>query len=135
MQPIFIEVAAAGELENAVAEVARRGGQALVVRGDGLFQSNLVRMMSAALRHALPTFVGGRDYLQAGALLSYHRSPTETWRLFVVLIDKILRGAKPANLPIEPPTKFDLEINLKTAKALGITIPQSLLLRADEVIQ
>jgi ABC-type uncharacterized transport system substrate-binding protein len=131
MQPIFIEVTVASELENAVAEVARRRGQALVVRGDGLFQSNLVRIMGAALRHALPTFVGGRDYLRAGALLSYHRNPMETWRLFIVLIDKILRGAKPADLPIKPPTKFDLEINLKTARALGITIPQSLRVQAD----
>ena len=135
LQPIFIEVTTAGELENAVAEVARRGGQALVVRADILFYPNRVTIMSAALRHALPTFVGGRFYLDAGGLLSYAPDPTEQPRRFIALVDKILRGSKPADLPVEQPTKFLLEINLKTAKALRLTIPQSLLLRADEVIQ
>ncbi len=135
MRPIFIEVTTAGELENAVAEVARRGGQALVVRAGLLFYPNRVTIMSAALRHALPTFVGGRPYLDAGGLLSYSPDPTEQTRRFFAIIDKILRGSKPADLPVEQPTKFLLEINLKTAKALGLTIPQSVLLRADDVIQ
>jgi putative ABC transport system substrate-binding protein len=135
MQAIFIEVAAASELDNAVAELARRGSQALVVRADGLFNANRGTIMRAALRHGLPTFVGGRYYVEAGGLLSYALDDTEHRRRFVVLIDKILRGAKPADLPVEQPTKFELVINRNTAKALGLTIPQSLLLRADEVIQ
>ena len=135
IQRIMIEVTTASELENAVAEVARRGGQALVIPSDGLFESNRITIMRAALHHTLPTFVEGRDYLEAGALLSYARSGTEAIRQFLTLIDKILRGEKPADLPVQEPTRFELLINWKTAKALHITIPQSLLLRADDVIQ
>ena len=135
MRPIFIEVTATGELENAIAEVARRGGQALVVRPDLVFYINREAIMRAAVRNALPTFVAGRHFLEAGALLSYSIDPAEQNRRFLVLVDKILRGTKPADLPVEQPSRFLLEINLKTAKALAITIPQSLLLRADAVIQ
>ena len=90
---------------------------------------------NGALKHALPTIVETREMLEEGALLSYAYSQAERNRRYATFIDKILRGAKPADLPIEQPTQFMLGINLKTAKALGVTIPQSLLLRADEVIQ
>ena len=135
LQPIVIEVAAAGELESAIAEMARRRAQALLVPGDGLFIDNRVPLMSAALRYALPTVTVGRDMVEAGALVSYAASDAEQDQRYAAFVDRILRGAKPADLPIEQPTKFELVINLKTAKALGITIPQSLILRADEVIQ
>ena len=135
MQPLFIDVAVASELENAFAELARRRAQALVVPEDNLFISNSVWIMRAAVRHALPTMVGIRDMVEDGGLVSYTFSTAERSRRFAYFIDKILRGAKPADLPIERPTKFELLINLKTAKALGIMIPQSLLRRADEVIQ
>jgi len=135
LQPIFIDVASPDELENAVAEVARRRGQVLVVVEDSLFLSYKVPIMRAALRYALPVIVEGRELLEAGGLLSYEVSERERTRRVAALLDKILRGAKPADLPIEQPTKFELVINLKTAKALGITVPQSLLVRADEVIQ
>ena len=135
LSPIFIEVAAAGELENAIAEVARRGAQALVIRADLWSVAKHDAVMRAALKHALPTVVGGRDFLEAGALLSYTLDEADhTGRLFR-LLDKVLRGAKPADLPVEQPTKFQLGINLKTAKALGVSVPRSLLLRADEVIR
>jgi putative ABC transport system substrate-binding protein len=134
LQPIIIEVAAAGELENAIAEMARQRAQALFVHIDALFIANRGPLMSAALRHALPTFAAGTEMLEAGALVSYSGSD-EGGRRYAALIDKILRGAKPADLPIEQPTKFELVINLKAAKALGITVPQTLLLRADEVIR
>ncbi len=134
MQPIFVNVAAASELENAVAEAARRGSQALDVARDSLFSTNGVLIMQAALRHALPTSVGDRDLLQDGALLSLSIDEDETAHAMAYFLDKILRGAKPADLPVQQPTKFLLGINLKTAKALGLTIPQSLLVRADEVI-
>ncbi len=134
MQPILIEVATATELENAVAEVARRRGQALIVGADSLFDSSRVPLMRAALRYALPTMVDGREMLEAGGLVSYNSSDIEQRRQLAYFVDKILRGANPADLPIQQPTQFRLLINLKTAKALGITIPQSLLLRADEVI-
>ena len=135
MQPIIVEVAAASELENAVAEVARRRAQALMVSHDHMFYSNRVVLMRAALRHALPTIGGYRDYVEAGGLLTLDVDSAENDRIFAYFVDKILRGAKPADLPVQQPTKFDLVINLKTAKALGLTIPQSLLLRADKVIQ
>jgi putative ABC transport system substrate-binding protein len=135
MQTIIVEVAAASELENAVAEMARRRAQVLVLAADSLFRVNRVLIMSAALRHALPTIVEGYDMLEAGGLLSYAVSLAELDHRHAAFIDKILRGAKPTDLPIEQPTKFELGINLKTAKALGITVPKTLLLRADEVIQ
>jgi putative ABC transport system substrate-binding protein len=135
IQPIFVEVAAAGELESAIAETARRRAQALFVQGDVLFLDNRVPLMSAALRYALPTLAGNKLVLEAGALISYGHSEAEQRQRNAAFVDRILRGAKPADLPIEQPTKFELGINLKTAKVLGITVPQTLLLRADEVIQ
>jgi len=135
MQPIFINVAVASELGNAFAELARRRAQALVVRQDNLFVTNSVSIMRASVEHALPTMVGSRDMVEDGGLVSYTYSPEERNRRFAFFLDKILRGAKPADLPVERPTKFKLVINLNTANALGLTIPQSLLLRADEVIQ
>ncbi len=135
MQTVMIDAATAGELENAVAEMARQRAQAVVVVADSLFRVNRDLIMSAALKHALPTLVEGGDMLEAGGLLSYTVSLAELNQRHAAFIDKILRGAKPADLPIEQPTKFELGINLKTAKALGISIPPSLLLRADVVIQ
>jgi putative tryptophan/tyrosine transport system substrate-binding protein len=135
LQPIIIEVAAAGELENAIAEMARQRAQALFVQRDGLFRDNKIPLMNAALRYALPTLVTAQELAEAGALVSYADTGAEQFQRYAAFVDRILRGAKPANLPIEQPTKFELVINLKTAKALGLTIPQSLLLRADEVIQ
>jgi putative ABC transport system substrate-binding protein len=135
LEPIIIEVAAAGDLENAIAETARRRAQALYVVGDDLFSDNRIPLMSAALRYALPTLVAQRELVEAGALFSYGATGVESYQRYAAFVDRILRGAKPADLPVEQPTKFRLLINLKTAKAIGITIPPSLLLRADEVIQ
>ena len=135
LQPIIIAVARDGELEGAIAEMARQRAQALLVVDDPLFGMHSARIMNAALKHALPTIVETREMLESGALLSYAFSQPEQFRRYATFIDKILRGAKPADLPIEQPTQFVLGINLKTAKALGVTIPQSLLLRADELIQ
>jgi putative tryptophan/tyrosine transport system substrate-binding protein len=135
IQPIIIEVATAGELENAIAELARRRAQALFEGGDNLFHANRDLIMSAALRYALPTIGGNREMLEAGALVFYAPNKAEQNQRYAAFVDRILRGAKPADLPIEQPTKFDLGINLKTAKALGITVPQSFWQRADVVIQ
>jgi putative ABC transport system substrate-binding protein len=135
IQSIFVDVASANELEDAVAEIARQRGQAIVVGADGIFSTNQVAIMRAALRYALPTIGDDESMLEAGGLIYYGASAPEGTRRVAAFIDKILRGAKPADLPVEQPTKFELGINLKTAKALGITIPQSLLLRADNVIQ
>ena len=135
IQPIFVEVAAATELENAVAEVARRGGQALFVPPETLFYQNRRELMAAALKHRLPGTVARLLAREMGALVSYAPTQAEENDRAIAFIDRILRGAKPGELPVEQPTKFDLIINLKTAKALGIIVPQTLLSRASEVIQ
>jgi putative ABC transport system substrate-binding protein len=135
LQPIIIEVAAAGELESAIAEMARQRAQAVFVQPEGLFFDNRIPLMSAALRYALPTLAVGKEMLEAGALVSYEGTDAERNQRYAAFVDRILRGAKPADLPVEQPTKFELGINLKTAKALGLTVPQTLLLRADEVIE
>ncbi len=127
-----IDVTAAGELEAAI---ARANGGALLVVGDPMFFQHRVRILEQTLRARIPSIFGGRQYVVDGGLMSY-LSPNEWhWRKAASYIDKILKGAKPAELAVEQPTQFELVINLKTAKALGITIPQSVLLRADEVIQ
>lgn len=133
--PIIIVVAAGSEIEPAIAEIVRQRAEALVVPSDTLFYVNRDALLSAALKLSLPSFVWSRDMLEAGGLLSYSISMPEIRRRVAAFIDKILRGAKPTDLPIEQPTKFELGINLKTAKSLGLTIPQSLLLRADEVLR
>jgi putative ABC transport system substrate-binding protein len=131
MQPIIIEVGAAGELGNAIEEMVRRRAQALYVRNDWL--DNRDTITSAAMKYKLP-FIG-TGMLEAGALFEFRPSQAEQGERYAAFVDRILRGAKPADLPIEQPTKFELMINLKAAKALGITVPQSLLLRAAEVIR
>ena len=135
LQPIFVEVARAAQLEGAIAEFARQRAQALVVRADPLFVTNRDTIMQLAVKHALPTMTEGRQFVAAGGLVSYAPNGAELIRRSAALVDKILRGAKPGDLPFEQPTTFELVINLKTAKTLGITIPQSLLLLADEVMQ
>ncbi len=92
-------------------------------------------MIDLAAKRRMPTMFMDRDYVAAGGLMSYGSDFSEEFRHAAEYVDKILKGAKPADLPVEQPTKFELIINLKTAKALGLTIPQSLLSRADEVIQ
>jgi ABC-type uncharacterized transport system substrate-binding protein len=135
MQPIIIEIAAAGELEDAIEQLARRRVQALFVRNDAVFYDNRVALTSAALKQKLPIIASGLSMVEAGGLFNYGPTAAEQIERYAAFVDRILRGAKPAELPIEQPTKFELQINLKTAKALGITVPQTLLLRADQVIQ
>ena len=117
------------------AAVARAQGGALLVLADPLFFGHRVRIADLALRHRLPSMFIGRPYAEAGGLLSYGILLDEVWTRAAGLVDRILKGAKPGDLPVEQPTKFELVINLKTATALGLTIPPSLLLRADQVIE
>jgi len=135
MQPVFIEVASSDKLGEAVAEAVRRKARAIVVVADPLFYENRNLILRAAITYALPAVVEGRGMLMAGGVLSYAVSEQEQSRRVAALLDKILRGANPADIPIEQPTQFELGINLKTARELGITVPQSLLLAADVVIQ
>jgi putative ABC transport system substrate-binding protein len=108
---------------------------ALYVCGDALVNTNRIRINTLAVGARLPTMHGFREYVEAGGLMSYGPDFSDLFRRAAEFVDKILRGAKPADLPVEQPTKFDLVINLTTAKALGLTIPQSFLLRADTVIE
>jgi putative ABC transport system substrate-binding protein len=135
MQPIFIEVTEAWALEDAVAEVVRRRGQALDFVYSSLFDGNQRTIMEAALRNALPVSAPVRDFLELGALIAYDPDPHELQARVSTIIDKILRGAKPSTIPIAQPARFKLLLNLKAAKRLGIKVPRAVLLRVDEVIQ
>lgn len=135
LQPIIIEVAAGKDIEPAIADISRQRAEALVISSNGLFYVNRDALLGAVLKRSLPSMVGNREMMEAGGLVSYSISMPEIRRRVAAFIDKILRGAKPADLPLEQPTIFELGINLKTAKSLGLTIPQSLLLRADEVLR
>jgi putative ABC transport system substrate-binding protein len=135
MKPIFVEAANPAELDKAFDEFTRQRAEALIVRGDPVFFSNREQILGLALKHALPTMAESRTLVTAGAFVSYGPDLNAMIARTAALVDKILKGAKPGDLPIEQPTKFEFVINLKTAKALGLTIPQPLLLRADEVIQ
>jgi putative ABC transport system substrate-binding protein len=126
------DVASVAEIDAAIS--GARGGALVVVNGP-LMNENHVHIVGQTLRAQVPAVFGGREYVVAGGLMSLLSPNDWHMRTAATYIHKIFKGAKPADLPIERPTKFDLVINLKTAKALGITIPQSLLLRADELIQ
>jgi ABC-type uncharacterized transport system substrate-binding protein len=135
MEPIFVDVSAIAKFDAVLAELVRRGAQALNIQEDALGKNWIPQVFGAAVRVSLPTIVSSEQLLEAGALLSYDIESREFLRRDAALFDKLLRGTKPADLPVEQPTKFILGINLKTAKALGIMIPQSLLQRADKVIR
>jgi putative ABC transport system substrate-binding protein len=127
------EVRGPRDFERAFAAMARERPDALLFIVDGLTIQHGEEIVDFVTKHRIPSMLD-RAY-KAGGLMSYGADEAELWRRAALLVDRILKGAKPADLPIEQPTKFELVINLKTAKALGLTIPQSLLLRADEVIQ
>jgi putative ABC transport system substrate-binding protein len=131
----LVKVSAPADLESAFAEMARENAEALLVQGDPLLVSERIRIISLASRQKLPQIYVLREYVDAGGLMAYGASYPDLLRRAAVYVDKILRGAKPADLPVEQPTKFELVINLNTAKTLGLTIPRPLLLRANEVIQ
>jgi putative tryptophan/tyrosine transport system substrate-binding protein len=116
-------------------EALQGRAQAVYVTGDAFLHANRVRISSFALAARLPTMLPHRDYVEAAGLMSYGVNFPHLHRRAAELVDKILRGAKPADIPVEQPTKFDLTINLITAKALGLTVPPTLLARADEVIE
>jgi len=125
----------AAELEGAFKTMARARAQAVLVLGSPLFFTERQHVAKLAMAHRLPATADAREYAEAGALMSYGANYEDLYRRGAIHVDKILKGAKPADLPVEQPTKFELVINLKTAKALGLTIPQSILVRADEIIQ
>ena len=125
----------AAGLDHALAMIARASPGALIVTASPLFGVHRKRIADFALPRGIPTVGYDRQLVVDGMLVSYGPSITDAYRRGAVYVDRILKGAKPADLPVEQPTKFELVINLKTAKALGLTIPPSLLLRADQVIE
>jgi len=124
------------EMERAFSGLAEKGVQALVVFPDGMFQAKTPQILALAARYRLPALYGLREYAELGGLMAYGANIAKMHRqISAALVDKILRGARPADLPVAQPIAFDLLINLKTAKALGLTIPPALLARADQVIE
>jgi putative ABC transport system substrate-binding protein len=125
----------ASELEGAFAAMARERAQAVLVLGSPIFFTERQRVAELAIRHRLPTMLDARDYVEAGGLMSYSPNYDDLYRRGAIYVDKILKGSKPADLPVEQATTFELVINLKTAKALRLTIPRSVLVRADHIIE
>ena len=132
---VTVDIRDASGLDQALGVLTRAKIQALTSDGDPLTDAQFHRIVEFAMKHRLPGMYPRRQFVEAGGLMSYGPNLYDTWRRAAVHVDKILKGAKPADLPVEQPTKFELVVNLKTAKALGLTIPQAVLVRADEVIE
>jgi putative ABC transport system substrate-binding protein len=135
VQVHILKAASEIEIDAAFASLVQLQAGALVVGTDPFFYSRREQLAALASRHAVAAIYEFREFAAAGGLISYGPSLTDTWRHVGICAGKILKGTKPADLPVEQPTKFELVVNLKTAKALGLTIPQSILARADEVIE
>ena len=132
---LSLEIRDAGDIEGVFRAATDGRAGALLVSASGLVWPRRRRVAELAVRSRLPAMYELRPYVEAGGLISYGADIIEIWRRAAYFVDKILKGAKPADLPVEQPTKFELVINLKTAKSIGLTIPQSVLLRADEIIE
>ena len=129
-----VEARSPDEFDRAFSRITRGRAEALLVSADPMFAAQGTRLANLAARNRLPAMYGLRRHVEAGGLIAYGANELDVWRRAATYVDKILKGAQPADLPMEQPTKFELIINLKTAKALGLTIPPSLLARADQVI-
>ena len=131
----FVGARTPGEFAPAFSEISRTHAQGLYVTDDGIFSTHRTKLLNLVSKARLPAIYSDKQFVYEGALMSYGPDVGDVFRRSAGYVDKILKGAKPADLPIEQPTKFELAVNLKTAKALGIAVPQSLLQRADEVIR
>jgi putative ABC transport system substrate-binding protein len=131
----FVEARGPADFDRAFSDMTRARAGALTVLPSNLFFREHRRLVDLAARNRLPAVYPWKDFVDAGGLMSYGASLTDSCRRAATYVDKILKGAKPGDLPVEQPTKFELVINLKTAKALGLTIPPSVLGRADQIIQ
>jgi putative ABC transport system substrate-binding protein len=131
----LVEVRSAGELDAAFAAVARHGAEGVLYGASAMFLSQRARLAQHALKRRLPTLCFAPPYVESGCLMSYSADIVDLYRRAAYFVDRILKGAKPGDLPVEQPTKFRLAINLKTAKALGITLSPNIVTLADEVIQ
>ena len=131
----FVEARVPADFDRVLSDMTRARADALTVLPSAMFINERRSLVDLAAKNRLPAVYSVREYVDAGGLMSYGSNLADVFRLAATYVDKILKGAKPADLPVEQPTKFELVINAKTAKALGITIPQTVLLRADEVIE
>jgi ABC-type uncharacterized transport system substrate-binding protein len=135
LQTQLLDVREASALDGAFAAMARERAEALVVLNEQLFLTHRTRLAELTGAHRLPTIYGNREYVQAGGLMAYGTNFRANFRRAAIYVDKILKGANPADLPMEQPMNFELVVNLKTAEALGLTLPSSILFQADEVIR
>ena len=135
MELISVEASVPGEIDGAFAAVTRQVADALIIPGDTVFLLEMSRIVELAASHKLPAIYQFREYAAIGGLMSYGPDRSDLSRHVATYVDKILKGAKPADLPVEQPTRFQLVVNLKTAQALGLTIPMMILAGADEVIE
>jgi putative tryptophan/tyrosine transport system substrate-binding protein len=135
LELMSIDARTRDELDSAFAAMAREHADALIGWGDPLFLAEKSRIVEFAAAQKLPASYQFREFVAAGGLMSYGPDLPDLFRRAAVYVDKVLKGAKPADLPVEQPTKFQLVVNAKTAQALGLTIPPSILARADEVIE
>ncbi len=131
----FVEARGPADLDRGFSEMTGARAGALTVVTSSMFFNERSRLVGLAAKNRLPAAYGGREFVAAGGLIGYGLNTSDLFRHAATYVDKILKGAKPGDLPVEQPTKFELVINLKTAKALGLTIPPSLLQRADQVIE
>jgi putative tryptophan/tyrosine transport system substrate-binding protein len=134
-QILVVNAASEHELDDAFSQIVRAGAGALLVGGGPFFTSQRQRLVALAARHAIPAIYDARDHVEAGGLMSYATSITGAYRQAGIYTGHILKGAKPADLPVVQPTKFELVINLRTARALGLTVPLIMQMTADEVIE
>jgi putative ABC transport system substrate-binding protein len=133
--PIIAPVHSDVEIETTIIALGREPGGGLVVMPDTFMLSHRASIISAAARHKVPAVYNFSAFARDGGLLSYGVDQVDIWRRAATYVDRILRGEKPGDLPVQFPTKFEMVLNLKTAKALGLAIPPSIMLRADEVIE
>jgi putative ABC transport system substrate-binding protein len=131
----YLEVQSSDDLESAFKAATRERSQALILLRSPVFSTHRTQLVGLVAKSRLPVMFPRRDYVDAGGLMSYGASDTDLFRRAAIYVDKILKGAKPADLPVEQPTKFELVINLKTAKQIGLTIPPNVLARADKLIR